>query len=79
MTFVHAWARPRRAWAEQCAVIAGLAILAVALNGLTTGDHPGRSLQHRHLWAVGGMDLLLLGAGAVAAFCAHRLWRRARP
>ena len=78
-TFVHAWARPRWAWAEQCAVIAGLAILAVALNGLTTGDHPGRSLQHRHLWAVGGMDLLLLGAGAVAAFCAHRLWRRARP
>lgn len=78
-TFVHAWARSRRAWAEQCAVIAGLAILAVTLNGLTTGDHPGRSLQHRHLWAVGGMDLLLLGAGAVAAFCAHRLWRRTRP
>jgi uncharacterized iron-regulated membrane protein len=73
VSFIHAWMRPTRAWTEQCAAIAVLAIAAVALNGLTTGDHLARSLAHRHLWAVAGMDLLLIVAAAVALAAAHRL------
>ena len=75
-TFAHAWAWPRRAWREQCWAIAGLAVLAVVLNAATTGDHPVRSLAHRHLWPVAGMDLLLLAGAAVALLTALRLARR---
>ena len=81
-TFAHAWSRPDREWREQCRTIAGLAILAVILNAATTGDHLVRSLAHRHLWPVAGMDLLLLAGAAVAALTAFRLARRrivARP
>ncbi len=71
--FVHAWLRPGRAWLEQCWAIAALALAAVALNWITTGDHPVRSLAHRELWAVAGMDGLLLLTGAFAALAARRL------
>ncbi len=78
VTFAHAWARPGRAWREQCWTIAGLAVLAVVLNAATTGDHLVRSLAHRHLWPVAGMDLLLLAGAAVALLIALRLARRCR-
>ena len=75
-TFAHAWARPGRAWREQCGTVAGLAVLAVVLNAATTGDHLIRSLAHRHLWPVAGMDLLLLAGAAVATLTALHLARR---
>lgn len=78
-TFVYAWLWPARAWAEQCWLIAALAIAAVLLNWITTGDHLGRSLALPHLRVVGGMDVLLLLAAAIAAATALKLGRRARP
>ena len=62
-----------RAWTGQCLAITTLALAAVALNWITTGDHPIGSLAHRHLWAVARMDCLLLVTVALAAFAAHRL------
>jgi uncharacterized iron-regulated membrane protein len=83
-TFAHAaWRRAEsplspahRAWFEQCAAIAALALAAVALNGLTTGDHLAATLA-RGYWPVAGVDLMLLAGAALAAFVAWRL-RRAR-
>lgn len=76
-TFAHAWLRPGRAWREQCWAIAVFAIAAVVLNGITTGDHLLRSLSHRHLWPIAGMDLLLLASAAIAALTAWKLRQRA--
>ncbi len=73
LSFAHAWLRPRLAWREQCMAIAALAVAAVALNWLTTGDHPGVTLAARPLWPVAGMDLLLLAAAAIAAIAAVKL------
>ncbi|MCG8354347.1 MAG: hypothetical protein MI920_02125, partial [Kiloniellales bacterium] len=42
---------------------------------LTTGDHLARSLTE-DLWAVAGMDLMLLAGAAIAALTAGRLRRR---
>lgn len=56
--------------------VAGLALLAVALNWLTTGQHLVHTLGHG-LWAVAGMDLLLLAAAGLAAGMARRLTRKA--
>ncbi|WP_296320160.1 PepSY-associated TM helix domain-containing protein [Reyranella sp.] len=74
-TFAHAWLRPGGAWIEQCWTIAALAVAAVLLNWITTGDHLACSLALRHLWPVAGMDVLLLLTGAVAALAARRLSR----
>lgn len=74
-TFAHAWLRPRRAWLEQCWAIAALAVAAVALNWIATGDHLAHSLAHRHLWAVAGMDVLLLISALTAGATALRLSR----
>jgi uncharacterized iron-regulated membrane protein len=74
--FAHAWLRPGRAWVEQCGAIAALAAAAVALNWITTGDHLARSLAHRHLWAVAGMDVLLLISALAAGGIAMRLCRK---
>jgi len=75
-TFAHAWLRPGRAWIEQCWAVVAFAVAAVVLNWITTGDHLARSLAHRHLWAIAGMDLLLLVAAAMAALTALKLRRR---
>ena len=75
-SFTHAALRPRRAWIEQCGAIAVLALAAVLLNWMTTGDHPGQSLGQPHLWSVAGMDILLLAGAATAAWAAFALGRR---
>lgn len=64
--FAHAWLRPASAWADQCWAIAMLAAAAVLLNWVTTGDHPVRSVAHRHLWPIAGMDVVLATASAAA-------------
>jgi uncharacterized iron-regulated membrane protein len=78
-TFGHGWLRPHRGWIEQCWAMAALAVCAVLLNWLTTGDHLQRSLVHRHLWPIAGMDLLLLTGAVVSAAVAIRLQGRAAP
>ncbi len=77
-TFAHAWARPQRAWMEQCWTVAALAAAAVLLNWITTGDHLLRSLANRHLWSVASMDVLLMAGAAIAAISALRLSRPSR-
>jgi uncharacterized iron-regulated membrane protein len=81
-TFAHAaWRRAapatqpaRRAWREQCLAIAALAVLAVVLNGVTTGDHLVATLP-RGYWPVAGIDLILLAAAGLAWWCSLRLGR----
>lgn len=75
--FAHAWLRPGRAWREQASIIAGLSVLAVLLNWLTTGDHIAHALATRR-WAVAGMDLMLLATAMLAVAAARRLGQRAR-
>ncbi|TAJ36031.1 MAG: PepSY domain-containing protein [Reyranella sp.] len=75
LSFVHAWTRRTTAWIDQCWVAAALSVLAVALNGLTTGDHLFRALADGKL-AVAGMDLVLLAGAFAAALTAWRLLRR---
>lgn len=75
-TFAHAWLRPNGAWLAQCRAIACLAVVAILLNWLTTGDHLGRSLLQPHLWPIAGMDLLLLFGAGLATLAAYRLGRR---
>jgi len=69
-------ARPSPAWAEQCGAVAVLAVAAVALNWITTGDHLVRTLAER-FWPVAGLDLALLVVGAIAGTAALALRRRA--
>ncbi|UOD32324.1 PepSY domain-containing protein [Massilia violaceinigra] len=69
--FAHAWLRPAKGWSEQAWAIAALALLALLLNWSGTGDHPLRTLG-TGLYAVAGMDAVLLGAAAVAAMVARR-------
>ena len=72
-SFAHAWLRPRRAWQEQCIAIALLAIAAVILNWVTTGDALWRSLSQQTLWPVAGMDLALLWGAVVAGLIVAKL------
>ncbi|CAN5694928.1 hypothetical protein BH11PSE3_BH11PSE3_51530 [soil metagenome] len=55
---------------------AALALAAVLLNWITTGDHLFRSLSHHHLWPIAGMDLLLLAGACLATIAAVRISRR---
>ncbi len=66
------------AWREQCWVIAVLAVVAVVLNWVTTGDHLLKTLSAGY-WPVAGVDLFMLASALVAVFTARRLQRRARP
>jgi uncharacterized iron-regulated membrane protein len=74
----HGWLRSRRAWAEQCWIAAAGALLAVALNAITTGDHLVRTLAEGR-WAVAGMDITLICSALAAAVTAWRLTRRRTP
>jgi uncharacterized iron-regulated membrane protein len=75
-TLAHAAMRARAAWREQAALIAVLAVAAVALNWVTTGQHLARTVSEG-LWAVAGMDMLLLALAAGAGRTAVHLRRRA--
>jgi uncharacterized iron-regulated membrane protein len=66
-------ARRSPAWAEQSLVVAVLAVAAVLLNWITTGDHLWHTLATGY-WPVAGVDLTLLAAAALASFAARRLW-----
>jgi uncharacterized iron-regulated membrane protein len=82
--FLHAGARTSPverallapAWREQCCAIAALAITAVVLNWLTTGDHLLRTVTHGY-WPVAGVDLCLLAVALVASFAFVRLKQKA--
>jgi uncharacterized iron-regulated membrane protein len=64
------------AWREQCGMIAVMALAAVLLNWITTGDHLVRTLGAGY-WPVAGVDLTLLAGGTIAALTARTLTRRA--
>ncbi|MFV0277426.1 MAG: PepSY-associated TM helix domain-containing protein [Parahaliea sp.] len=65
------------AWREQCWAFAALAVSAVLLNWLTTGDHLFKTLAAAY-WPVAGLDLaLLLGVG-LALWSAKLLRQRER-
>jgi uncharacterized iron-regulated membrane protein len=70
-------ARLAPAWAEQCVAIAVLAVLAVLLNWITTGDHLLHTIGSRY-WPVAGVDLVLLGSAALALVAARKLQMRAQ-
>lgn len=72
VSFGHAWWRRRAAWREQAWAISVAAVACVLLNAITTGDHPLRAAS-KGLWAVAGMDLMLLAAAALAAYAAKRM------
>ncbi len=86
LCFIHAaWrsgpvalGRINPAWREQCRALAALAVAAVLLNWLTTGDHLLRTLFTTTYWPVAGMDLSLLAAAALALKAARVLARRER-
>lgn len=78
VSFAHAWWRPHAAWAEQCRAIAALAVLAVILNWVTTGDHLLRSLFVPRLWPVAGVDAGLLALAFVALAIGRWLSRAER-
>lgn len=71
-------ARLAPAWGEQCWAIAVLAVSAVVLNWITTGDHLLKTLGQGY-WPVAGVDLFMLVSALVAGLIARRLQRRARP
>ncbi len=70
-------ARLAPAWREQCWALAALALAAVLLNWITTGDHLLRTLEQRY-WPVAGFDLALLAAALLSAYSARQLGRRER-
>ncbi|WP_101674691.1 PepSY-associated TM helix domain-containing protein [Alloalcanivorax mobilis] len=69
--------RTAPAWIEQCRAVAVLAVSAVALNWITTGDHLWRTLSAGY-WPVAGVDLALLGSAVLALWAARQLKRRDR-
>ncbi|MFO6419172.1 PepSY-associated TM helix domain-containing protein [Hylemonella sp. W303a] len=64
------------AWREQCWAIAVLAVVAVVLNWITTGDHLLKTLAQAY-WPVAGLDLSLLVSAGVAVWAARKLGRKA--
>ncbi|PJK01982.1 peptidase [Lysobacteraceae bacterium NML03-0222] len=83
---LHAWlrsaplaqGRPNPAWREQCLLVAVLALLAVALNWLSTGDHLLKTLITERYWPVAGVDMALLLSALTALWTARRLGERTR-
>lgn len=69
-------ARMNPAWREQCWAVAGLAVAAVGLNWLSTGDHLLRTMIGQPYWAVAGVDLSLLLTAAVSVWAARKLAQR---
>jgi uncharacterized iron-regulated membrane protein len=73
-----AQARLNPAWREQCWAIAGLAVAAVPLNWITTGDHLLKTMLMEPYWPVAGVDLSLLAAAVLAVIAARELARHER-
>ncbi|WP_305072636.1 PepSY-associated TM helix domain-containing protein [Propionivibrio sp.] len=73
-----AQARINPAWREQCWMLASLAVAAVMLNAITTGDHLIKTVFTDPYWPVAGVDLILLATAAVAVWAARKLARRER-
>ena len=71
-----AQARMNPAWREQCWGIAVLAVAAVGLNWLTTGDHLFKTMFADPYWAVAGVDLSLLVTAGLAVWSARKLAQR---
>jgi len=65
------------AWHEQCRGIVVLAVTAVLLNWLTTGDHLVKTLAEPY-WPVAGVDLFLLASAGIAALAARKIRRKAK-
>lgn len=70
--FLHAWWRRHAAWREQAWLISALAPACVALNAISTGQHPLRAAGEG-IWAVAGMDLMLLALAVLAAAAGWRM------
>ena len=87
LAFLHAaWrsapvARAARnpAWREQCWIAALLAVAAVVLNWLTTGDHLVKTVFTQTYWPVAGVDLSLLATAALSVYAARKLKLREQP
>ena len=85
LAMLHAFARSvpvalgriNPAWREQCRAVALMAISAVLLNWITTGDHLLRTIGTRY-WPVAGVDLALLATAVVAMCAARRIGQRDR-
>ena len=83
LAMAHAFARSapvaqgrmNPAWREQCWAVAAMAVLAVLLNWVTTGDHLIKTLGDLY-WPVAGVDLFLLVSALLAVRVARRLGRR---
>ena len=73
-----AQARMSPAWREQCWAVAGLALAAVVLNAITTGDHLIKTVFTETYWPVAGVDLSLLAATGIAIWAARKLALRER-
>ena len=84
LTLVHAFARSapvaqariNPAWREQCLTLSALAMTAVLLNAITTGDHLIKTVFTQTYWPVAGVDLGLLLVSALAIAASRRLARR---
>lgn len=61
------------AWREQCWATAVLAIAAVILNWISTGDHLLKTVFTDTYWPVAGVDLSLLAAAALSVVAARKL------
>jgi uncharacterized iron-regulated membrane protein len=70
-----AHARTNPAWREQCWAVAAMAVAAVLLNWITTGDHLLKTLSTGY-WPVAGVDLFLLTGAVIAGLTARWLKRR---
>lgn len=67
------------AWREQCQAIAVLAVAAVLLNWISTGDHLIKTLFTETYWPVAGIDLFLLALALLAASAVRKLGLRSSP
>lgn len=61
------------AWREQCWAAALLAVAAVILNWVSTGDHLVKTVFTDTYWPVAGVDLSLLAAAALSVATARKL------
>lgn len=64
------------AWREQCWIAAALAVAAVIMNWISTGDHLIKTIFTDTYWAVAGVDLSLLAAAIICVIAARKLKQR---